>query len=130
MVLGDQHHVLHARLLGEARPSIRIIFHRVKLLVIIIVHWIRGARPMPVNIPRPVGLAAPANFLLPHRTGSPVNEHPELRITKPLHALVALSLGLVYLWHSTQILEAIQRWCLKDRLIRRHTTGDEPQLKQ
>ena len=97
VVLGDEHHVFHARFLRELHPCIWVEFFGIEPLVEIVIDGIFEAGAVLVDIPWTVALASPADFFLPKRDGPPVDKHSELRVTKPLHPRRILLAGLVEL---------------------------------
>ena len=102
VVLGDEHHVFHARFLRELHPSIRIKFFGIEALVVIVIHGIFEAGSVLVDIPWTVAIASPADFFLPKRDGPPVDKHSELRIAEPLQSRRILLAGLVELGNMLQ----------------------------
>ena len=123
VVLADEHHVFHAALLGEPHPDVGVVFGGIELLVVVVVNRILRARGLhAADVPRAVRIAAPANLFLPDRARPPVDEHPELRVTEPLHPRVALLLGLVELRHLAQVGDFVRgrlRLCRRNQKSRR-----------
>jgi len=85
--------------------GISVIPHRVEPFEVTVVFRVAGARAVLVDVPRPVGTATPADLPIAHRARSPVDEHAELGIAKPLHAGVPLFRGFVDLGNQAEIRE-------------------------
>ncbi len=110
MMLRNQHHVLHARVLGKLHPGVRVIVNRIKFLVVIVVDRVPCTRAMLINVPGPIAVAAPTDLLGADGARTPMDKHAELGVTEPLHAGIVILRGLSPLRYMAQVYHFLDRF--------------------